>query len=93
MRPTGPFKLDEDYLKDIEKGWIKSDQWEKGYVVPANLDFLHSPLKVSEVNGVSYPADRLQRLISNAHMQNAGHINATSPQRNTTATLSPAAPK
>lgn len=93
MKPTGPFKLDEDYIREIEKGWIKSDQWEKGRIVPANLDFLHSPLKVYEVNGVSYPADRLQRLISNAHLQAAGHLNTTSPQRAVTSALSPAAAK
>lgn len=85
--------MDEDFINEIEKGWIKSDQWEKGRVVPANLDFLHSPLRVSEVNGVSYPADRLQCLISNAHLQTASHMNISSPKRTTSSTLSPAAPK
>lgn len=64
---------------------MRSEKWEKGQVSQVNLDFLQSPLKSGEVNGVSYPADRLQRLISNSatHMQVGGQMqNYTSPQRN-----------
>lgn len=97
IRPktSGPFKLDQTYIEEIEKGWVRSDNWEKGQALQVNMDFLHSPLKSGEVNGVSYPANRLQTLISNtpAHLTPGGHIiNYTSPQRNSSV-LSPSTPK
>lgn len=68
-KPSGPFKLDQDFINDIEKGWVRSDQWQIPKPMDVNMEFLYSPLKSAEVNGVSYPADRLQRLISTASQQ------------------------
>lgn len=65
-KPSGPFKLDQDFINEIEKDWVRSDQWQIPKQLDVNTDFLHSPLKSAEVNGVSYPAERLHRLISNA---------------------------
>lgn len=86
-KPSGPFKLDEDYIKEIEKDWIRSDTWERGTMNHVNLDFLYSPLKTKPVNGVCYPAERLQQLI--ARSQVTGHY--TSPNRNMSSVLTPAA--
>lgn len=94
-KSSGPFKLDQAYISEIESDWVRSEKWEKGQMSQVNLDFLHSPLKSCEVNGVSYPADRLQRLISNSatHVQVPGQMhNYTSPQRNMTVS-SPNTPK
>lgn len=65
-KPSGPFNLVQDFIEDIEKDWVQSDKWQRGKILEVNSDFLHSPLRSADVNGVSYPADRLQRLISNA---------------------------
>lgn len=65
-KPSGPFNLVQDFIEDIEKDWVQSDKWQRGKTLEVNSDFLHSPLRSADVNGVSYPADRLQRLISNA---------------------------
>lgn len=45
---------------------MRSDKWEKCSSHQINTDFLHSPIRSAEVNGVQYPGDRLQRLLSNA---------------------------
>lgn len=86
IRPksSGPFKLDENFINDIEDGWVRSERWEKGRALDVNTEFLHSPLRSCEVNGVSYPADRLQHLISTApaHLTPSGHVlTFVSPQR------------
>lgn len=65
-KPNGPFNLVQGFIEDIEKDWVQSDKWHRAKVLEVNSDFLHSPLRSADVNGVSYPADRLQRLISNA---------------------------
>lgn len=65
-KPSGPFKLDQDYINEIEKDWVRSELWQIPKPLDVDTGFLYSPLKSAEVNGVSYPADRLQRLISAA---------------------------
>lgn len=65
-KSSGPFKLDQGYIEEIEQGWVRSDKWEKFHPLQINTDFLHSPIRSAEVNGVSYPADRLQRLVADA---------------------------
>lgn len=66
-KTSGPFKLDDHFIDEIEKDWVRSEKWDKAQVLQKDTDFLHSPLRSADVNGVQYPADRLQRLISNAH--------------------------
>lgn len=96
-RTSGPFKLDQTYISEIEKGWVRSDQWERGKASKANMDFLHSPLKSAEINGVCYPAERLQQLISKTptHLAStlypANHF--TPPTQRTTSVLTPSTPK
>lgn len=65
-KPSGPFKLDQDFINEIEKDWVRSELWQIPKPLDVDTGFLYSPLKSAEVNGVSYPADRLQRLISAA---------------------------
>lgn len=88
-KPSGPFKLDQEFISDIEKDWVRSDQWQIPKPLEINTDFLHSPLKSADVNGVSYPADRLQRLISNApqHMVSPVSHHGISYNMNTTISL------
>lgn len=99
-KPSGPFKIDQDYIEEIEKDWIRSEKWNKCKTLEINADFLNSPLRSANVNGVSYPADRLQRLISNApsHLLTPGSgnrtithytVSPTSPQSNANAVSSP----
>lgn len=65
-KPSGPFKLDQDFINDIEKDWVRSETWQIPKPKEVQTDFLYSPLKSAVVNGTSYPADKLHRLISNA---------------------------
>lgn len=52
-------------MDEIEKGWVRSDHWEKASAAKVNMEFLSSPLRCEAVNGVTYPADRLKLLIAN----------------------------
>lgn len=63
-RVNGPFGLDQDVIAEIERGWIRSDQMVQRDSINVDLSFLNSPLKIVEKDGVSYPTDQLQRLIS-----------------------------
>lgn len=65
-RSSGTFKLNQDYIGEIEQGWSRSNKWTKASPPPSDVDFLHSPIRSADVNGASYPADSLQNLISSA---------------------------
>lgn len=85
---SGPFNLDPDIIADIEKGWIRTEQLPLREIRKVNLDFIKSPLKVVEKNGISYPADRLRELVArsqNNHpvpVMNSAYGNyTTSPQQ------------
>lgn len=65
-RNTGPFRLDPDVIADIEKDWIKCDQIKQTNYAPLDLTFMDQPIRIIPINGVSYPADRLQKLLSNS---------------------------
>lgn len=88
-KPSGPFKLDQDFITEIEKDWVRSENWNIPKASDVNLDFLYSPLKIAEVNGVSYPADRLQRIISNAsqHLISSPVSHALNFNANTTISM------
>lgn len=97
-RTTGPFKLDQTYITEIEKGWVRSDQWERGKASKVNMDFLYSPLKSTEVNGVCYPAERLQQLMFKTPTHLASTTSLTmnyhsTPAKRPMSVLSPATPK
>lgn len=51
-------------IKEIERGWIRVDQLPLREPAKVDLGFLYSPLKLYEVNGVTYPKDRLEQLIA-----------------------------
>lgn len=88
-KPSGPFKLDQDFINGIEKDWVRSEQWKIPKPLDVETGFLYSPLKSAEVNGVSYPADRLQRLISTAsqHMLSSPVSHAMNYTANTTISM------
>lgn len=48
---------------------MRSELWQIPKPLDVETGFLYSPLKSAEINGVSYPAERLQRLISTASQQ------------------------
>lgn len=64
-RNTGPFRLDPDVIADIEKDWVKCDQIKTTHYPPLDLTFMDQPIRIIPINGVSYPAERLQKLLSN----------------------------
>lgn len=74
----GPFGLDADYIKEIERDWIKVDQRPKREACNVDLAFLYSPLKLYEVNGVTYPEEKLKALIAKS---TGGHPYMVSPPK------------
>lgn len=67
-RVTGPFGLDPNVIADIEKDWVRVDDFPPlAQRQPVDMDFLNSPLAVSVVNGVSYPVERLKVLMNRTH--------------------------
>lgn len=96
QKPSGPFKLDQTYIEEIEQGWVRSDEWEKVSAAKVNMDFLYSPLRCEEVNGVSYPMDKLRNLMANAQTSTRGTTGAhnvsfqvSSPMQNNSSILTP----
>jgi cytoskeleton-associated protein 5 len=71
VTPSGPFRLDPNVIADIEKDWVKSDvlfEFLDRYK-PIDISFMDTPIKVIPVNGVSYPEERFQKLLSNNSLQ------------------------
>lgn len=69
---TGPFGLDPAVIAEIEKDWVRAADQPKLVLPTVDLSFLHSPLKIAEINGVSYPADRLNVLVNRSRQQHVG---------------------
>ncbi|CAO1409163.1 unnamed protein product [Diamesa serratosioi] len=65
-RNTGPFGLDPDVIAEIEKDWIKCDNIKQTHFAPIDLSFMEQPIRIIPNNGVQYPAERLQILLSNS---------------------------
>ncbi|GAB0097358.1 protein mini spindles [Sergentomyia squamirostris] len=65
-RSTGEFRMDPSVISEIEKGWVKVDQMVTTESPKIDISFLDSPLKIVERDGVRYPMDRLQNLITSA---------------------------
>ena len=65
-RNTGPFGLDPDVIAEIEKDWIKCDNMKQTQFAPIDLSFMEQPIRIIPNNGVQYPAERLQILLSNS---------------------------
>lgn len=66
MRQKVPevFGFNNDVVREIEKDWVRfADLPKKDYPV-IDTSCLYSPLKIGFYNGVRYPAEKLQALIS-----------------------------
>lgn len=67
-RVAGPFGLDPDVIAEIEKDWIRVADRPRAPERPeVDMDELYSPIRVSVVNGVSYPVERLKALMNRTH--------------------------
>ncbi|XP_055685524.1 protein mini spindles [Lutzomyia longipalpis] len=64
-KPSGPFRLDPEVIADIEKGWVKVEQMQWKEPPKIDVGFLDSPLKIVTRDGVGYPMDKLQKLMTN----------------------------
>jgi cytoskeleton-associated protein 5 len=62
--PSGPFGLNPEIIADIEKEWIRSDQIKLSQYPPIDLMFTDQPVQIKSCNGVSYPIDKLNHLLS-----------------------------
>lgn len=61
---SGPFKLDENVIAEIEKNWIKADQHRILDLPNIDISFIYEPIKVIPVRGVAYPEDKFQQLLA-----------------------------
>ncbi|CRK99142.1 CLUMA_CG012503, isoform A [Clunio marinus] len=61
---SGPFKLNAELIADIEKDWVRADQIKQTQLSPLDLSFTEQPIRLIPSNGVTYPTDRLQHLLS-----------------------------
>lgn len=58
-KPSGPFKLDEKFISEIENGWVKVDQRPKLQLKPIDMSSIDTPLKADGV----YPTTKLHLLM------------------------------
>uniref|UniRef100_A0A2M4BI16 Putative microtubule associated protein n=1 Tax=Anopheles marajoara TaxID=58244 RepID=A0A2M4BI16_9DIPT len=72
IRPKGPFKLDENVIADIERNWVRADDLGKTVLNPMDDSFIYDDLKVIPVNGVAYPPEKFQQLITRNHLVTGG---------------------
>ncbi|XP_055620315.1 protein mini spindles isoform X2 [Toxorhynchites rutilus septentrionalis] len=61
---SGPFKLDENVIADIECNWVKADQHRKLDLPNIDVAFIYESIKVIPVHGVAYPDDKFQQLLA-----------------------------
>lgn len=75
MRHKAPevFGFNDDVVRDIEKDWVRFDDLPKKDYPVIDTSCLYSPLKIGFYNGVRYPADRLQTLISQSRTTSTSH--------------------
>lgn len=62
--PSGPFRLEEGLIAEIEHNWIRSDKIHLAELRPLDLGFLNEPMKIKPYNGVSYPSEKLAQLLT-----------------------------
>jgi cytoskeleton-associated protein 5 len=62
--PSGPFRLDEGLIAEIEHNWVRSEKTHLAELRPIDLGFLDEPIKIKPYNGVSYPAEKLALLLT-----------------------------
>lgn len=82
--PSGPFGLDQNVIAEIEKDWIRSDQIKLSQFSPIDLTYADQPIQIKSSNGVTYPTDRLNHILSKSpsrpHSANVTLYSASSPQ-------------
>ncbi|XP_055592596.1 protein mini spindles isoform X2 [Uranotaenia lowii] len=61
---SGPFKLDDNVIADIEHNWVKADQHRKLDLPQIDVAFLYEPIKVISVRGAQYPEEKFQQLLA-----------------------------
>ncbi|XP_062564823.1 protein mini spindles isoform X2 [Armigeres subalbatus] len=61
---SGPFKLDENVIADIESNWVKADHHRKTELPPIDISFIYEPIKVIPVRGIAYPDEKFQQLLA-----------------------------
>ena len=71
ITPSGPFRLDPNVIADIEKDWVKSDELFDflDKYKPIDISYMETPIRVIPVNGISYPEERFQKLLSNQSLK------------------------
>jgi cytoskeleton-associated protein 5 len=89
--PSGPFGLNSDVIADIEKDWRRCEQIKLSQFSPIDLAFADQPIQIMSCNGVTYPTDRLNQLLSKSpsrpHSANVTMYSASSPHRPATASM------
>lgn len=63
-RPSGPFKLDENVIAEIECNWVKAEQHRKLDLPKIDVSFIYDSITVIPVRGVAYPEDKFQQLLA-----------------------------
>ncbi|XP_058831203.1 protein mini spindles isoform X2 [Topomyia yanbarensis] len=61
---SGPFKLDENVIAEIECNWVKAEQHRKLDLPMIDVTFIYDSIKVIPVRGVAYPEDKFQQLLA-----------------------------
>lgn len=71
---SGPFKLDENVIADIECNWVKADQHRKLDLPQIDVSFIYDSIKVIPVRGIAYPDDKFRQLLArNLHRPMSAH--------------------
>lgn len=82
---SGPFKLDQDVIAEIERGWIRADDIQQANLAPLDFSFSEQTVRIKPSNGYSYPVERLTQLLTRGPSQrpqsaNVSLYSASSPQ-------------
>ncbi|XP_053685172.1 protein mini spindles [Sabethes cyaneus] len=61
---SGPFKLDDNVISEIECNWLKADNHHKLDLPTIDVSFIYESIKVIPVRGVAYPEDKFQQMLT-----------------------------
>ncbi|XP_058466115.1 protein mini spindles isoform X2 [Malaya genurostris] len=61
---SGPFKLDENVIAEIECNWVKAEHHRKLDLPTIDVSFIYDSIKVIPVRGVAYPEEKFQQLLA-----------------------------
>lgn len=92
--PSGPFKLDENLIAEIEKDWIRVDQMKQKQMTPIDLMFSEQSIRIKPNNGFVYPTERLNQLLAKSpprpQSANVSLYSVSSPQHFSPSSMRPA---